>query len=128
MITRSEMSGNRFGVIAVDNRPAISLSHTLNDQPVSPIQRRPHLLHEMQYMRLEEGHVKRCLMKNCDFGVEFLNEFVHSSLQQNCSEPNGTFPCGIGQCKTYVFIHRFRHCYFGSKITVFHQAPFHMWG
>ena len=28
---------------------------------------------------------------------------VHSSLQQNCSEPNGTFPCGIGQCKTCSF-------------------------
>ena len=28
---------------------------------------------------------------------------VHSSLQQNCSEPNGTFPCGIGQSKTCSF-------------------------
>ena len=28
---------------------------------------------------------------------------VHSSLQTNCSEPNGTFPCGIGQCKTCSF-------------------------
>ena len=28
---------------------------------------------------------------------------VHSSLQTNCSEPNGTFPCAIGQCKTCSF-------------------------
>ena len=28
---------------------------------------------------------------------------VHSSLQTNCSEPNGSFPCGIGHCKTCSF-------------------------
>ena len=28
---------------------------------------------------------------------------VHSSLQTNCSKPNGTFPCDIGQCKTCSF-------------------------
>ena len=28
---------------------------------------------------------------------------VHSSLQQNCSKHNSTFPCGIGQCKTCSF-------------------------
>ena len=27
------------------------------------------------------------------------NILVHNSSQQNCSEPNGTFPCGIGPCK-----------------------------
>ena len=32
---------------------------------------------------------------------------VHSSLPQELSSPCGTFPCGVGQCKTCKFIDSF---------------------
>ena len=51
-------------------------------------------------MRLEERHVERCLMKNCDFGVEIA--VLESVMNMFCIDQ-----CHMGKC----------HCALNKTLT-----------
>ena len=93
-IPRSETLSNSVTNVTDHNRtPLVLTFHPFNFKVRDVIRKNFHIL--------KNDPETSSIFSNNPFPIETL---VHSSLPQELSSPCGTFPCGVGQCKTCKFI------------------------